>query len=485
MATDREPTPMPTDQNPTDPRSGPDPGSAPIADAAAPMTQRRVLGLALPIIGELLLQTTVGVVDTLLVAQLGAYAIAGVGTALEIVFLLISIMSAVAIGATVLVSQAIGAAEPERANRLARQAVIWGAFLSVPLAIGGSLFAGRIVAIFGTEPDVAAAAATYLRIVAGTSPVLLLTFVCGAIFRGAGDSKTPLRSSLIANIVNVIAAYSLIFGAFGLPELGVAGSAWGATIGRTVSAAILIGLLLSGRRVLAIGGRAGWRPNLNIARQLVRLGLPAALEQILINAGFATMIATVALLGTTSLAAQQITFTALSVAFLPGLGFAIAATALVGQSIGAHSSANALLAARYATRWAVVWMATGALTFLILADTIMTVFTDEPGVQDAGARALRALALSLPVWGISMVNGGSLRGSGDTRTPLVFNVSAVWAGVGLAWLLVTRFDAGIGSVWLTFFFTVPFAALGNWRSFQARMRGTDSLLPSPTPDPHN
>src|SRR5687768_17155737 len=145
-----------------------------------PMTQRRVLSLATPIIGENLLQTLVGAVDTFMVARLGAAAVAGVGTGFEIVFFIISILSAIDVGATVLVSQAIGAGDQRRANQLARQAIIWGLVLAIPVSIGIYLAAPAIIGLFGTEPDVAEAAITYLEIVAATSVALFLSFVCGA-----------------------------------------------------------------------------------------------------------------------------------------------------------------------------------------------------------------------------------------------------------------------------------------------------------------
>ena len=199
----------------------------PEKSAPEPMTQRRVLGLATPIIGENLLQTLVGAVDTFMVARLGAAAVAGVGTGFEFVFFIISILSAIDIGATVLVSQAIGAGDQERANRLARQAIVWGLVLAIPMSMVLYFAAPGIVGLFGTEPDVAAAATTYLQVIAATSVTLFLSFVCGAVLRGAGDSRTPLEAAVIANIVNIVVAYALIFGNFGFPALGVAGSALG------------------------------------------------------------------------------------------------------------------------------------------------------------------------------------------------------------------------------------------------------------------
>src|SRR5918998_5115902 len=156
-----------------------------------PMTQRRVLTLATPIIGENLLQTLVGAVDTFMVARLGAAAVAGVGIGFELVFFIISILSAIDIGATVLVSQAIGAGQQERANRLARQAIVWGLLLALPVSIGMFAAAPTVIGLFGAEPDVAAAAATYLQVTAATSVALFLSFVCGAVLRGAGDRRTP------------------------------------------------------------------------------------------------------------------------------------------------------------------------------------------------------------------------------------------------------------------------------------------------------
>src|SRR5215204_5264666 len=140
--------------------------TAPEPVVIEPMTQRRVLTLATPIIGENLLQTLVGAVDTFMVARLGAAAVAGVGIGFELVFFIISILSAIDIGATVLVSQAIGAGQQERANRLARQAIVWGLLFAIPVSIGMFVAAPTVIGLFGTEPDVAQAATTYLEITA-------------------------------------------------------------------------------------------------------------------------------------------------------------------------------------------------------------------------------------------------------------------------------------------------------------------------------
>jgi len=428
-----------------------------------PMTQRRVLALTTPIIGENLLQTMVGAVDTFMVARLGAAAVAGVGTGFEIVFFIISILSAIDIGATVLVSQAIGGGDRHRANHLARQAIVWGILLAVPVSFAMYFAAPWIIGLFGTEPDVAAAATTYLQIIAATSVALFLSFVCGAVLRGAGDSRTPLAAAVMANVVNVAVAYVLIFGHLGFPALGVAGSAIGAAAGRGIGAAYMLFAMARGRKAISLHGVWGWRPEFLVARQLLTLGVPAAVEQVLSSGAFMTLIAVVALIGTSALAAQQIAFTALSVALLPAFGFSIAATALVGQSIGARVPSDAKTAWTIALRWAVVWMGIGGVLAFIFGDRAMGLFSADPEVIVAGVAALKALSLALPFWALWFVSSGGLRGSGDTRTPLIVGASAMWLSVLFAWIFVHWFGGGLGLVWLAFVLTTtPASVLMGW-----------------------
>lgn len=444
----------------------------PVVEAEAatePMTQRRVLGLAIPIIGENLLHTSVTAIDVFMVAQLGAVAVAGVGTAAELVFFIISILSAASIGATVLVSQAIGGRNREEANRLARQGVAWGLVLAIPVSILGYFTAPILLLIFGAAPDVTAAATTYFQIIAATTIVLLLSFMCGAVLRGAGDSRTPLIAAVLANFVNIVAAWLLIFGNLGFPELGVAGSAWAAVAGRGSGAALLLILLFGGTKAVSLRGRTDWWPRLSFASRLFRLGIPAALEQMLISGGFTALVIVVAMIGTEALAAQQIAFTILSLALLPGFGFGTAVTALVGQSIGARSIEAAKTAAAIGLRWGASWMVVGGVALFALAGPILGLFTDEPAVFDAGRAALMVLAFSLPATAFWSICAGGMRGSGDTRTPMISSVVAIWLSVALGYVVVRWFGAGLAGVWLMYTLCIHFAAIRNWIMVRRRL----------------
>jgi multidrug resistance protein, MATE family len=451
--------------------------ASPAPDTAPPepITQRRVLGLAIPIIGENLLQTGMSVVDTVIVAALGATALAGVGIASEVVFFLISIISAFSVAGTVVVSRAVGARDQEGANRLARQTVTWGLVVMVPLSVVTWVLTPALIDIFGTTPTVTASAVTYLRITSLGLGALLLTFVFGAVLRAAGDSRTPLYASTVANVVNAIASYLLVFGELGLPRLEVAGAAWGTIIGRSIGALILGWLLVSGRRAVSLAGRNGWRPSIEAARSLSHIGIPAAVERMVANIGITTLVLIVATIGTDALAAQQIIFTAFAVAPVPIFGLATATTVLVGQSLGARNAAGMRDAAAISLRWAMLWAILTAVVLVVFSRQIFGLFTSDSGVIDQGEAALALLGLTLPVWACHAVFGGSLRAMGDARTPMITNLVPNWLGVALAWAAVTWLDGGLTTVWAAQAVTSPIMLL-IWPVFRRTLAHSEAEI---------
>ena len=211
-------------------------------------------------------------------------------------------------------------------------------------------------------------------------------------------------------------------------------------------------------------------PDLQVARLVLRIGVPAALEQIMVSTAFLALGIVVAHLGTDVLAAHRVAFSALSLSFLPGIGFGIAATALVGQSIGARRIEEGAAAARVATNWAVIWMSAIAVLLFIFAPQALALFSNDPAVIAAGAGGLRVVALLQPFWAVLFVQSGALRGSGNTSFPLKISGSGIWASVGLAWLLITLFGGGLVSVWAAFLIVAPVTAGLMWRRFQRTVR---------------
>jgi len=434
--------------------------------------RRRVFGLAWPVIAENFLETLLGIVDTWLVSHLAysAIALAGVGVAVQIMQFLLSALAALSIGASVLVAQAVGAKLFPRASNLARQSLVWAAVISVPLAIAGFIFTAPIVGLFGLEPQAAEIAISYMHVTMATVVVLIGLFIGSGVLRGAGDSRTPLIITTIANLINIPLAWALIYGEFGLPALGAVGSAWATFIGRLVALIILLVVLWRGKNGITIRGRGEWKPHTGVAKQVLGIGVPAALEQILVAGAFFVLTIVVGRLGTDMLAANRIAINALSLAFLPGFGFAIAATALVGQSVGARKIDDGATATRIATQWALIWMTGFAVALFLFAPQIMRLFTDDANVIDSGAMALRVQAFSMPALAILFVSAGGLRGAGNTRAPLVIFGGGLWIIVLLAALLVNVLGGALALVWSVFVVLTPIMAWLMLRRFRATVR---------------
>lgn len=433
-----------------------------------PMSRRRVLRLAAPVVAEYVLQTSVLAVNTLLVSRAGDTALAAVGISNPIIFLFIALFGAISIGATVMVAQAHGAGQRGHANHLARQALSWGLIVAAPLSLAAYLLTPAMVGAFGDDAEVQAAAIDYLHVISATSIVMLTSFLCGGVLRGAGDGRTPLYAAVLANVANLFASWLLIEGNLGVPGYGITGAAWGSVIGRAVGLALLLAALFGGRLVISLRGRSGWWPQLGTGFQLFRLGIPAAIEQIFNEAGFAVLTILVATLGAAALAANHIAFTILEMWYMPSLALSVTATALAGQSVGARRPGDAMAAALILRRWTLGWNLLGAAVMVGLARPILNIFSDDATVIAEGMTVMIVVGLTLPFFGMWLLTTGALRGSGDTRSPMVRGVLATWLTVGLAWLSVTFLDLGMGGIWGAYIVALPIAIIGNWRAFQRR-----------------
>jgi multidrug resistance protein, MATE family len=439
--------------------------------------RRRVVTMAWPAVIDGLLITAVQVVDTFLVSRVSDEAVAGVGTAIQLVFVMIVLLTAISVGSSVLVAQAVGAKDAERANALAKQSLVAGTILAFPLTILGLVFATQLIGVFGVEPDVAEIGVEYWRILAISLVVFVNSFALSGIMRGMGDTKTPMLANLAANVVNAVVAYGLIFGNLGMPQIGVVGSAWGTLVGRVVAVGIILAVLIYRVNFVSLAGRSNWIPGFGVLRDIGRIGIPSAIEQFSTSIAFATMTAVVAMLGTESLAAHRITFNALSLSFMPAFGMAMAATAIVGQSTGAKDPLSARRAAGISATYAAIWMSLIGVVYFVFGPTIMTLFSDDPEVISQGGNALRVLALSQPFWAWMLVYSGAMRGIGNSRYPMVVNSLTLWLAVLLGLGLIRGFDLGLPFIWSAFLFVSPVTIL-----LLRRRLMSDPLMNAPTDD---
>jgi putative MATE family efflux protein len=433
---------------------------------APPETERPrvVWALAWPVILALVSESLVGLVDMLMVARLGPQAVAAVGVGGQILNGVSVTMTAVATGTLALVARRIGANARREAEAVVGQSVLTAAVLAALVIVPVILFAAPLVRAFGVEPAVAELGATFTRLVMLSIPPGAVLFVMSSALRAAGDTRTPLALAVLVNVVNVVFNYVLIFGKLGMPALGVAGPGVATTIAFTTGAAAAFWLLARGGRRLSLR-RSDFRPEPGTIKSVLRIGTPAAAEQLLMQVGFFLYLLFAVEYGTDAVAAYFIGVRILALSFLPGFGFAAAAAALVGQHLGAGSPGKAASAAWLATWMSVLLMSAGGVVVFILAEPIARLFVSDAAVIAATVSFIWMLAISQPLMALDFTLGGALRGAGDTRFPLWTVVIAFYGcRLGMAFVVVHGLRLGLAWLWAALIGDyVARAALKAWR----------------------
>ncbi len=410
-----------------------------------------VFQLAWPVMVSNLLQTLTTTVDVIMVGSLGTEApaaVAAVGFGGQFVFLFFSVMISVSAGTIALVARAIGAGDLVEADHILKQSLVLGAILSVPLTLVGFVFAEPILAGFGAAPDVVALGGAYIRIISLVVFFQFIGFLGSAALRGAGDTVTPLWMGVLVNVVNFGINVNLIFGNAYVPRLGVPGAAIGTSISYIVGALVLVAILLRGKHRLRLHLTGGW-VHMDAVKRIFRIGWPAALEQILLQVAFLVWVGMVVVFGTEVLAAHQIGLRIQSFAFMPGFGFAIAATALVGQNLGARAPEAAERSGWEAAKYSVAVMSVTALGIFVFAEPIAQAFIRDPIVVGFSVTFIRIHAVSIPAVGVFFAIDGALRGAGDTRFPLMTSLSGIYlVRLPLSIALGFVLDLGIIGIWI-------------------------------------
>ena len=409
-----------------------------------------IIQLALPAVGENLLNTMVTVVEGILVGWLrDADALAAVGLGGFFIFLINSLFMALSIGATALVARAWGARDYERAGDTAGQALLL-AFGTAMLAVALiNPLADELFVLMGAEKRVVALGSLYLRLVLSTALFGFPLLVLSGIMRGSGDTRTPMLITLIMNVWNVLAAYGLIFGPGPLPALGVRGAGMAAASAMMLGGSLALFIVLTGRTRIRVAPRQVLPWDREMMATIFRLSLPAAVEMVIYRAGFALFMRMVSSLGTVSLAAHQIAVNVESVSYMPGFGLAVAATTLAGQALGAGKENLAEASIRRTMAFALMVMGSMALVFGLFGPQVVKVFGATPEVLTLAGLAVRLAALEqLPI-AVQMVLSGSLRGAGDTRTPMIVTVvGTLLFRVSAVYLLAIVLHLGLAGVWL-------------------------------------
>lgn len=410
----------------------------------------KVAAIVLPALVELVLSHLFTMVDTIMLGRsdMSAVAIAAVGLTNNPMNLVRAILIALNVGTTAGIAWAVGAGEHKSAGQIARNALMLNALVGLTASVILYTFAGQLVSFMGAQADTYDYARTYLRIVAvGVFP-LSITFAITASFRGLGQTRLPMVYNILSNLMNVVGNYLLIYGKFGMPKLGVAGAAISTTCSQAVGLVLALGFMHAAFSRMHLSG--DWRLRVTWLRRILNVGVTSMIEQLIMQVGFIIFARQVSGLGTTVFAAHQIGLSINGLTWMPGQAFGVAATTLVGQSLGAGQKRKAEAFVRLIHRMSMLVAVLMAALFLTCAPAIVSLYTTDEEVAALSAGVLRLIALGMPGICTQLPIAAGLRGARDTRFPLLASMAGIWIfRVMLAGPFIYDFGWGLTGAWMT------------------------------------
>lgn len=412
---------------------------------------KTVLLLAFPVIIENILQVLLGTTDTFFAGKINGNAIAGIGVTNLIMNIYIAFFTAVGVGATAIIARSIGDRQVEKARNALKQSIILAVVMGVIVGIISILFAEPLLIFLGAESEVLEYAMPYFIVVAIPCVFLCLSQILSSALRGAGDTKTPMLASAIANVLNIILNYVLIFGILNFEGIGIIGAGLATTISRIIAVVILLYKLNSGKSVLKFKLKGNWSIDKELMTSITRIGIPAGAEKLIMRLGqllYGSMIIT---LGTSSYIAHNIAGTIESYSYLPAMGFGMVATTLVGQNLGANNPEEAKKYAFISNTLSTILMVIIGAGFFFGAPALAALFTQDIEVQGLVVTVLRIIALFQPFLSLSMVMASSLQGAGDTKFPMYSTLIGIWGiRVACGYLLAVIFKLGLVGIWIAY-----------------------------------
>ena len=416
-----------------------------------------IVRIAWPSFVELLLTQLASMVDLMMVGSMGGSAnpesgvnaLSAVGLTTQPKFLLMGAFIAMNTGITALVARNKGIGNKEKANLIVRQGLMLTFLITIVMSVLGTIFARPMIIFMGGEEEIVIKWATqYLQIQMIGFMTMALTSTITAALRAVGDSRTCMIYNLIANAVNVVFNWLLIYGHLGFPELGVAGASLATVIGQFVAFVIALSVLLRGNGFLKLEFKLGFKPNKDILGNVVNIGLPAMIEQILMRAGMIIFAKTVASLGTTAFATHQVCMNIQALSFMTGQAFAVSATTLMGQSLGKRRYDMAQAYCSRTRKIGFYFSIILAIVFILFGRGIVGLYNSDPAIIEMGGRIMFFVAFLQPFQSSQFIIAGGLRGAGDTKvTAMITFITVLLVRPGVAILLV-NLGIGLYGAWL-------------------------------------
>ena len=430
--------------------------------------------LAVPMILELIMESTFAVVDIFFVGKLGPSAVATVGLTETYLFLLYSIVMGLSMAVTAIVARRIGEKEKEKAGITAVQSIFLAIIISLPFAFAGIFFSKDLLALMGADSWTLEYGYRYMQWMLGGNVVIVLLFIINAIFRGAGDAAIAMRVLWIANAFNIVLDPLLIFGFGPFPELGVEGAAIATNIGRCIGVLTQLWFLYKGVkhiRVLRLQIYLHWKT----ISAIIKTSLGGIGQMIIAMTSWIFIMRILAEFGSQVVAGTTIAMRIMMFTMMPAWGMSNAVATLVGQNLGAKKPDRAERSVWITGLWNMIFLIGVAIVYFIDSESLVGIFTDDLQVISVGAMWLRIVSYSYFVYGWWMVSSQAFNGAGDTVTPTKINFVFFWLiEVPLSYFMAKTLDMGHSGVFWAIFiaetavglFTLWLFTRGKWKNVQ-------------------
>ena len=407
---------------------------------------KNIFQITLPAVFDLLAQTLIMALDMKMVSSLGPSAISSVGVGTAGMYALIPALIAVATGTTALLSRAYGADNKVDGKKAFAQSFFIAVPLGIILTLIFLLFSEQIINLVGNAKDMNLAdAVLYQNMTVIGFPFLGVSIATFYAFRAMGENKIPMIGNTLALVLKVILNFLLVY----LFKWEIFGAALSTTLTRLFSAIFSIYLVFWSKKNWISLELKDLKFDYFTSKRILKVGIPAAVEQLGLRIGMLIFEMMVISLGNLSYAAHKIALTAESISFNLGFAFSFAASALVGQELGKGSSQKALKNGYICTIIAMIVMSTFGLLFFIIPQFLVSLFTKDKDVIELATMALKIVSICQPFSGASMVLAGALRGAGDTKSVLLITYLGIFLiRIPITYLFLDVLNLGLAGAWI-------------------------------------
>ena len=406
---------------------------------------KTIFSLSLPIIGGMVSQNILNLVDTAMVGHLGDNALAAVGICGFLVFLCSALSMGLSSGVQAMSARLMGRGESERTAIPLNGGLLLALGISLPMTALMITLAPDILPYVLDDVQVQEIGLPYLQIRLAALLGIGINFVFRGYWNGVNLSKVYMRTLIVMHVVNAALNYVLIFGKFGLPEMGIQGAAIGTVVSLYVGSAYY---LVQGWMYAREAGFASGLPDRSTMLSMVKLSVPSGVQNFFFAAGLTTFFSFVGHMGTKELAASQVLVNLMLVGLLPGIGFGLAGASLVGQALGREAPEEAAQWGVDVARLAMGLALLLIIPVVIFPDPFLSVFLKEPDTLALARNPLRliAAALWLDLGGVVLMN--ALLGAGDNKKVMVVSIALQWGlNLPLIYFVGPYMQWGLLAVW--------------------------------------